>query len=279
MKTISSTANDVPIFSIIIPTYNSERTILDCLKSVACQSLQSIEVIVQDGLSSDNTLNIISNFNRTNHSLLVRVFSEADLGVYDAMNKALPHANGMWIYFLGSDDKLFDSTTLQAVSNVINDKVDVIYGDVIKASFGGRWAGRCSSNFMLHQNICHQSIFIRSSTFIRLGYFDISFKVAADWEHNLRWFLDHTINVIYIDEVIAIFADGGLSSTNADFYFDSQKSFLYAYHGRKTLPVRTKVTLVLNRFLQAVRRRNLRDIWTSFKISVYLLVPPKNLAR
>ena len=278
MNTNPSRNQNIPLFSIIIPTCNSAKTIFYCLDSVARQTLNDCEVIVQDCMSSDDTISIISNFSRKS-PLVLKIFEEADLGVYDAMNKALKHASGSWVYFLGSDDQLYETTTLESVSKSISKDVDVIYGDVYRPSLGGRYAGRFSSYKLLHQNICHQSIFIRNSAFERLGNFNLSFKIAADWEHNMRWFLDHSITVIYVNQVIATFADGGLSSETADSYFDSQKPFLYAFHGRKTLTIGTKTSLIFNKLLHSLRRRNLRDILTAFKVSVYLLIPPIKLVR
>lgn len=68
------------------------------------------------------------------------------------------------------------------------------------------------------------------------------------------WFLDHTIKATYIDQVIAAFADGGLSSTHSDPYFDSLKPFLYVYHGRNTLPFNVKLSLTLENLVNAVTR-------------------------
>lgn len=271
--------NEKPLFSLIIPTYNSEKTITICLESVAKQTFDDFEVIIQDCLSSDDTIFNISSFSQKNPSITIKVFEEADLGVYDAMNKAFQHSRGSWVYFLGSDDQLYEATTLESVSKRIGDNVDVIYGDVYRPSLGGRYAGRFSPDILLHQNICHQSIFMRSSVFNKIGYFNLTFRIAADWEHNMRWFLDHSIGVIYIDQVIANFADGGLSSTTADFDFDSKKPFLYGYHGRKTLAIRTKFSLFFNTLFYAFRKRNLRDILATLKMSVFLLNPPIKLVR
>jgi len=268
-----------PLFSIIIPTHNSGKTILSCLDSVAGQTTNNFELIVQDCLSSDDTILRISNFCQDNPSLLIKIFEESDLGVYDAMNKALQHASGQWIYFLGSDDQLYEATTLESVSKSINHEVYVIYGDVYRPCLGSRYAGRFSPHRLFNQNICHQSIFIRRIVFDRFGYFNLAFKIAADWEHNMRWFLDHSIKVIYIDQIIATFADGGLSSTTADLYFDSQKPFLFVYHGRKTLAIRTKALLIFGKLLHGIRRRDFRDILTAFRLTMYLLIPPVKLLR
>ena len=265
--------------SIVLAIKNGMPHLKNSIKGLENQSYKNFELIVQDCLSSDDTILLISNFSQDNPSLTIKIFEESDLGVYDAMNKALQHASGQWIYFLGSDDQLYEATTLESVSKSINHEVFVIYGDVYRPCFGSRYAGRFSSHKLFHQNICHQSIFIRRIVFDRFGYFNLAFKIAADWEHNMRWFLDHGTKVLYIDQIIATFADGGLSSTTADLYFDSQKPFLYVYHGRKSLAIRTKALLIFGKLLHGIRRRDFRDILTAFSLAIYLLIPPVKLLR
>jgi len=102
-----------PFFSIIIPTYNSSATISVALNSIIKQSYQNFEVIIVDGLSNDNTISIISQFQDDR----IKIFSEKDKGVYDAMNKGINYANGKWIYFMGSDDYFYDNTILFYISN------------------------------------------------------------------------------------------------------------------------------------------------------------------
>ena len=76
-----------PTVSIIIPTYNSENTIVTAIESILCQTYHKFEILVLDGASTDQTVNIVSGYARRDQRL--RYFSENDKGIYDAMNKAI----------------------------------------------------------------------------------------------------------------------------------------------------------------------------------------------
>ena len=133
---------EVPFFSIIIPTYNSAQTLKVCLDSVLGQTYDNFEILIIDGNSKDKTLEIIENYSALNISRFKWV-SEKDKGIYDAMNKGIKLAKAEWLYFLGSDDKIFDIELLkQIVSNITNkNKVDVFYGNVTSPRFNGIYDG------------------------------------------------------------------------------------------------------------------------------------------
>ena len=99
------------LITIIIPTYNCEKTIGDALDSILGQSIKEVEVLIVDGLSTDRTLEIVAQY-QTKHANIV-LHSEKDEGIYDAMNKGIGLAKGDWLYFMGSDDTLFENTTLE----------------------------------------------------------------------------------------------------------------------------------------------------------------------
>lgn len=106
MKT--STPTKTPLISIIIPTYNCENTFTIALKSVLSQDLEEKEIIIVDGGSSDGTLDLLNKYDQQ----IDYWISEPDNGIYDALNKGIDLANGEWLYFLGSDDKLYDNHVL-----------------------------------------------------------------------------------------------------------------------------------------------------------------------
>jgi len=85
----------MPYLSIIIPTYNCENTISNCLNSILTQSYVDFEILIIDGASKDTTLEILKKYDDKR----LKIVSEPDKGIYDAMNKGLKIANGNWIYF------------------------------------------------------------------------------------------------------------------------------------------------------------------------------------
>jgi glycosyltransferase involved in cell wall biosynthesis len=203
------------MLSIIIPTFNSAATIGRCLGSIGNQNFTDFEIVVQDGFSTDNTLDIVREFQKANGQIEVRTERAKDRGVYDAMNRAVLRARGTWLYFLGSDDELNDENVLkEAMSPEHVDNNDVLYGNA-------RAVGDCLSGHdsiydgpfnlrkLLRKNICHQAIFYRADLVRRAGSFNQDYAVLADWDFNLRcWALT---GFKYIDLVVAKFYAGGIS--------------------------------------------------------------------
>jgi glycosyltransferase involved in cell wall biosynthesis len=209
-----------PFFSIIIATYNCADKLPNAIASILLQLFQEYEIIILDGLSTDNTVEIANKFDDRR----VVVLSEKDLGVYDAMNKGILKSRGEWIYFLGADDNLYNEQVLQTISNETKSHLaPVIYGNVNMrgdspwAKNGEIYAGRFNLKKLLTQNICQQAIFYKREVFNKIGLFDIRYEVAADWDFNLRCFA--SMDFHYIDVVIATFSSGGLSSTIEDTLF------------------------------------------------------------
>lgn len=217
------------LLSIIIPTYNSENTISDCLNSVISQTFTSFEVIIVDGLSGDNTLDIIKSTN----DLRIKIISEKDSGIYDAMNKGIGLSKGNWLYFLGSDDLLYTNTVLERISTTLmNTKNKVVYGNVAINGNAG-WAqdaeiydGEFDLKKLLARNICHQAIFYKSELLIKHNY-NASYKICADYDLNLKLFSRHPFQ--YINEVIAKFKGGGQSAGTADDTFNQADAILNYY--------------------------------------------------
>src|SRR2546426_834552 len=92
-----------PLLSIVIVVYNAGSTLKHAIESVLNQTYKNIELIIIDGGSNDNTLQIINNYS----SQIGYFISEKDNGIYDAMNKGILAAKGDWILFLGADDILY----------------------------------------------------------------------------------------------------------------------------------------------------------------------------
>jgi glycosyltransferase involved in cell wall biosynthesis len=217
--------------SIIIPVLNSGSRLKEALNSIIIQTFTNYEVLIIDNLSSDNTLDIINDFASFHNN--IRWVSEPDKGIYDAMNKGITLAKGEWLYFLGSDDKIFDGNVFKSVfTNNENLKYDVLYGNVISPIFIGKYDGRFDIEKLYKKNISHQAIFFRKKVFDLTGNFNINYKIFADWDHNFKWLLNPLIKKEYIDIVVATFAAGGFSTTCNDEKFEAEKEINFLKAGK-----------------------------------------------
>jgi len=218
------------LFSIIIPTYNSGATLSVALDSIVNQTFKNWEVLIMDGLSTDYTIEIAEKYQKQNTS--IKICSEKDNGIYDAMNKGIVLAQGEWLYFMGSDDILYENTTLEHFLNNKEIKnIDVVYGNVYSTRFNGLYDGEFNYSKLITKNICHQAIFFKKRVFNKIGNFNLKYQSHADWHHNIRWFFSSRTTKIYLNQIIANYADGGFSSLNNDEVFVKEKSFLLLKKG------------------------------------------------
>jgi glycosyltransferase involved in cell wall biosynthesis len=243
-----------PFFTIIIPTYNSAATLKACIDSVLDQQFRDFELLIVDAVSTDETVKIVNSYSLLSDS--IRLLSEKDKGIYDAMNKSIQLANPSWLYFLGSDDQLYDNTILQKVYSRIRQLpgTEIVYGDVWSERFKGIYDGPFDYNKILKKNISHQAIFFRKEVFEKTGNFDLRYKAQADWDHNLKWLLAKDIKKEYIDVVIALYADGGFSSVTGDDIFYRDLRLNYLQYGRNSLPVWKKIIVGAYTLLKLVKR-------------------------
>lgn len=227
-----------PLVSIVIPSYNSSGTIRNCLDSIARQTFHEFEVIVADGKSTDNTVQIVEEF-ANQHSLPLKWISEKDEGIYDAVNKGIQMSSGKWIYVLGTDDALYAADTLEKIAPVLeNAGEEIVYGNVKVIGDAG-WAkdgtihdGEFPLSKLIQRNICQQSVFYPASVFEDIGYFNRNYRVCADWDFILRCAAKYKLR--YIDHVIAAFHGGGASTTGeSETFYDDFASNLYKYFGRR----------------------------------------------
>ena len=181
--------------SIITVSFNSGATIADSIRSVACQAPPDVEHIVIDGKSSDDTLCVVKT--HRHQGLILK--SESDKGIYDAMNKGLALASCEIVGILNSDDFYTQPDVLKEVVSFFESDPDleVIMGgvDFVDNADLSRVVRKISSTgfspWMLRFGFMppHPAIFIRRSTYNRIGHFNLSYKIAADFEFLIRLFL------------------------------------------------------------------------------------------
>ena len=200
------------LISLIIVTYNAEKHIGDLLESLVTRINNQSEVIVIDGLSNDNTIQIINKY----QNIIDTFISEKDSGIYNAMNKGVRFAKGKFILFLGADDKLV--INLDELYQLNLDEQFVYYGDVILSNSNKIYCGRFNTAKLLNKNICHQSIFYPRNLFDEFQ-FGIQYKLMEDYVMNLKLWSSKKYKFIYLKKVIAVYNTNGQSSTIHDLEF------------------------------------------------------------
>lgn len=197
------------LVSIILAVKNAAHCVDRALVSIIEQTYRNIEIVVIDGASTDDTMEVISKY----ESYIDIILSEPDLGIADAYNKGIKLCRGDWIYFLNSDDLFIDNKILENIF-LLNDferDIQIISGAVISTS-GIRFFGKFNWLLLLRNNVHHQGLFYRPAILLQYPY-NTQYKLYGhDNEHNL-WMWKERINIKYIDMNIALWATGGLSDT------------------------------------------------------------------
>ena len=200
-----------PLISIITVVYNGAATLEATIRSVRDQTWKDVEYIIVDGGSTDETPALIEKYKGT----VANWVSEKDKGVYDAMNKGIRMAKGDWLYFLGSDDLLHDPHVLTTMFDAPFDgNCDLLYGNVTSPSYKGPYDGAFTLEKLLSRNISHQAAFYRKELFQRLGDYDLRYRLHADWDLNLRCFMNGDVRTKYVDVLVAEFGAEGMSSSH-----------------------------------------------------------------
>lgn len=243
-----------PIITVVVAVLNGAATIDRCIGSVARQTYAGKDLIVIDGGSSDGTIDIL----KANTEKITYWESEKDNGIYNAWNKALEHAKGEWVIFLGADDFLWDEAILEKlVPSLINaqDNMKVVYCQSILvdneknelARLGGPWH-KIKRRFPYAMGIPHSATFYRRSVFDKYGKFDESFRIAGDFEFLLRVFR-FTEPLFISDLVTTGMQHGGVSSNAANSLLVlremriAQKRYGFAIPGLSWIILFTRVRL------------------------------------
>jgi len=208
--------------SIITPTLNCESQIRKTMDSIFLQEAVDIEHIVVDGVSNDNTLSILRDYQKKCKYL--KIISERDEGLYDAMNKGIKAATGDIIGILNAGDFYSDRYILKEILKTFEKpSVESVYGDLIYIKEDNTedivrfWkSGRFEKEkFYKGWMPPHPTFFVRKKIYEKLGFFNTSLKISADYELILRFLLKNGVPSIYIPKVLVYMPIGGVS--NASF--------------------------------------------------------------
>lgn len=210
--------NSSPCFTIITPSFNSEKTIGATIKSVLNQSFTDFEYLIIDGKSSDKTLQIIEAFvpQFKSRNIQFKYISEKDSGIYDAWNKGIALSNGTWISFLGADDNYFSNALeryyfhLQKHKdcNYISSRIELINRNKkVLTVFGEAFIWQ---KVVRNMKIAQVGSFHNKQLFNQIGLFNTTYRIVGDLEFYIR--CKKSIKPFFFNEVTAQMLNEGASN-------------------------------------------------------------------
>lgn len=209
-------------FSIVVVCRNAGSRLTGTVQSVLEQSCQDLEIVVKDGGSTDGCLQALRAAFPNEDPERLRIVEEADGGIYEGMNQAIPRCRGKYLLFLNCGDRFYDAEVLRRTAEEMRrqearmtDKEPLLfYGDIWEAQTGKRVASNPRIDaFACYRNVpCHQCCFYDRRLFAERGY-DPAYRVRADYEHFLWCFFVRHAALRYLPFVVAAYEGGGFSET------------------------------------------------------------------
>ena len=221
------------LVSVITPCYNSEKTIEKTLVCIENQTYKNIEYIIMDGGSKDKTMDII-NRHRDKLPKLLKVVSESDGGIYDAMNNGIKQASGHLIGIVNSDDWYEPDTIEQVVKHYQKQPYEVVYG-MQRTLLDGKEKLTViyHHDFLPQQMITHPTCFVTKKTYEQFGLFDTQYRSAADYDLMLRFWESRQVVFTPVMQVLSNFVLGGMSSSQTGVRENARIRFKRGYMSRK----------------------------------------------
>lgn len=202
-----------PLFSIITVTYNAASVITPTLQSVKAQHFSDFEHLIIDGASKDDTVKIAQNAGIEQ----LRVLSEPDKGLYDAMNKGLRRATGKYLIFLNAGDAFADGDTLDRLAECAKENPGIIYGQTQLVNAKREVVGMrhltapehlTADSFKRGMLVCHQA-FVARKDIVRA--YDLAYRFSADYDWCVRCLQKSDKNSYVGDRPIINFLTDGLT--------------------------------------------------------------------
>lgn len=225
---------NVPLISVITVCHNSATTIRDTIESVLNQTYTSIEYILIDGNSNDETLDIIKSYEEIfkKKGIKYKYISEVDKGIYDAMNKGLRIAKGNIIGILNSDD-WYEENALDEIRNLYNQnkRLSIYVGEMnrvnkdkipYKINYNIKNISRTIHKAM---PINHPASFVHKDVYSKIGLFDIQYKLSADYDFIFRAY-NLGVSFLFTDKVIVNMRNSGATSQLENLWITAKEDHL-----------------------------------------------------
>lgn len=209
-----------PLLTIILPTFNAAAVLPGCLESLVAKDESWLEILLMDGGSKDDTLAIASSF--ADRLPRLRVVSEPDESIYDAMNKGMELATSDWLYFIGADDRWTDADRILELLRKTPTSVDILQINARKGENETYTRSMSRGRMLAGEEFNHQTIFYRRS-FVGSLRFSRDYPLAADQLFNMELVVNQGARVAHAPEILIHYANTGLSAQQKDMRWIADK--------------------------------------------------------
>jgi glycosyltransferase involved in cell wall biosynthesis len=175
--------------SVVTPTFNSAKSVKNTLNSVLAQSSSPDEYIIVDNASLDGTLDLVNSYRElfAEKNIRLKVISEKDSGIYDAINKGVRCASGDWIGIINSDDYYDELAIARLRTAIAGNHFDVFHGNISIFDSENSSIKYCpipSAKYTM--SVFHPTMFISKQSYARIGFYDLKYKLSSDFEWIMR---------------------------------------------------------------------------------------------
>ena len=258
--------------SIITPTYNSEKTIEDNIKSISNQTYKNIEHVIVDNFSSDSTKQLIEKYKDRNLK-----FYEKKTTIYEAMNYGVKKSTGTIVGIIGSDDLLQNKNTIEQIVKKFNtNNINIYTGGVVyfKENNYEKIVREYSltsfniSDFQKGLMPPHPSTFIKKNLYTKYGYYKTKYKIAADFEFLLR-ILKKDNSFLIEDKPVVRMRIGGVSTRGLSSFVKISNEISNILKVKKIKFLKFKIYLRIFYKLKQIIFFNQNKINNNFNVSIY----------
>lgn len=231
---------EAPLFSIITITFNAANVLRYTLQSVVQQSCTDFEHLIIDGASRDDTVAIA----REEGVEGIKIYSEPDKGLYDAMNKGIARATGRYLIFLNAGDAFATPHSLKRLADAAIANPDIIYGqtqlvDATRTVVGMRHLTApkelTADSFKHGMLVCHQAFAARRDL---APQYNLAYRFSADYDWCIRVLQQSDHNAYVGDAPIVSFLTDGLTDKHHKASLKERYHIMCHYYGTVATTIR-----------------------------------------
>lgn len=189
-----------PLITIITVCYNAEKDIATTMLSVLNQSYDNIEYIIVDGKSTDKTFTVAKQIAKEFPQKDIKIISEIDCGIYDAMNKGIKAAKGEWLCMMNAGDSFANNNVLSNIfAHNYPANITFIYSNVYQAAYNGQYFIREMIIDEKNLKVIHQGVIYKKKLHEEHGYYIVTKKIIiSDYLFFLSIPIEETFKTPYI---------------------------------------------------------------------------------